>query len=162
VLGLYALQYMIDHKQSMGLEGVLPAGSNPEKRLYTTYLASTFRSLRFGLHEAHGKGMAIQVNYLLDKGAVQVRPDGTFAIDFARVKNAVRDLAHELLMVEASGDYDGAKKMLSMAVIRPEYQKALDRLSAVPVDIRPIFVTADRLVKAAPPNAKSTNKKTTK
>jgi hypothetical protein len=149
VLGLYALQYMIDHKQAMGLEGVLPAGTSPEKKLYTTYLASTFRSLRFGLHEAHGKGMAIQVNYLLDKGAVQVRPDGTFAIDFTKVKDAVRDLAHDLLMVEANGDYDGAKKMLSMAVIRPEYQKALDRLSAVPVDIKPIFVTADQLTKSA-------------
>jgi hypothetical protein len=162
VLGLYALQYMIDHKQAMGLEGVLPGGANPEKKLYTTYLASTFRSLRFGLHEAHGKGMAIQVNYLLDKGAVQVRPDGTFAIDFAKVKDAVRDLAHELLMVEANGDYDGAKKMLGMAVIRPDYQKALDRLSAVPVDIKPIFVTADQLTKLAPSGAKSGSKKAAK
>jgi len=149
VLGLYALQYMIDHKQAMGLEGVLPAGADPEKKLYTTYLASTFRSLRFGLHEAHGKGMAVQVNYLLDKAAVQVRQDGTFAIDFAKVKDAVRDLAHDLLMVEANGDYAGAKRMLGMAVIRPDYQKALDRLSAVPVDIKPIFVTANQLAKPA-------------
>jgi hypothetical protein len=154
VLGLFALQYMIDHKQAMGLEGVLPAGADPEKKLYTTYIASTFRTLRFGLHEAHGKGMAIQVNYLLDRGAVQVRPDGTFGVDFVKVKGAIRDLAHDLLMVEANGDYAGAKKMLGMAVIRPEYQKALDRLSAVPVDIRPIFVTADQLVRS--PSAKAT------
>ncbi len=154
VLGLYALQYMIDHKQAMELQGVLPAGADSEKKLYTTYLASTFRSLRFGLHEAHGKGMAIQVNFLLDKGAVLVRPDGTFAVDFMKVKDAVRDLAHDLLMVEASGDYDGAKKMLGTAVIRPEYQKALDRLSAVPVDIRPIFVTANELAKQSPATAK--------
>ncbi len=147
VLGLYALQYMIDHKQQMGLEETLPAGTDSEKKLYTTYLASTFRSLRFGLHEAHGKGMAIQVNYLLDKGAVTVNPDGTFGVDFSKIKDAVRDLAHDLLMVEANGDYAGAKKMLEMAVIRPEYQKALDRLSGVPVDIRPIFVTANELTK---------------
>ena len=158
VLGLYALQYMLDHKQAMELQGVLPAGADSEKKLYTTYLASTFRSLRFGLHEAHGKGMAIQVNFLLDKGAVQVRPDGTFAIDFTKVKDAVRDLAHDLLMLEANGDYDGAKKMLATAVIRPEYQKALDRLSAVPVDIRPIFVTADELVKQSPAPAKKKTK----
>jgi hypothetical protein len=158
VLGLYALQYMLDHKQAMELQGVLPAGADSEKKLYTTYLASTFRSLRFGLHEAHGKGMAIQVNFLLDKGAVQVRPDGTFAVDFTKVKDAVRDLVHDLLMVEANGDYDGAKKMLGTAVIRPEYQKALDRLSAVPVDIRPIFVTADELVKQRSAPAKKTAK----
>lgn len=154
VLGLYALQYMLDHKQAMELQGVLPAGADSEKKLYTTYLASTFRSLRFGLHEAHGKGMAIQVNFLLDKGAVQVRPDGTFAVDFTKVKDAVRDLAHDLLMVEANGDYEGAKKMLGTAVIRPEYQKALDRLSAVPVDIRPIFVTADELARQSSAPAK--------
>jgi hypothetical protein len=126
--------------------------------LYTTYMASTFRSLRFGLNEAHGKGMAIQVNYLLDKGAVQVRPDGTFAVDFAKIKDAVRDLAHDLLMVEAAGDYAGAKKMLGMAVIRPEYQKALDRLAVVPVDIRPIFVTADQITKPVASSKKKATK----
>jgi hypothetical protein len=101
--------------------------------------------------------MAVQVNFLLDKGAVQVRPDGTFAVDFTKVKDAVRDLAHDLLMIEANGDYDGAKKLLGTAVIRPEYRKALDRLSAVPVDIHPIFVTADELVKqsSAPPKKKA-------
>ena len=161
VLGLYALQYMIDHKAQMGLQDVLPAGADPEKKLYTTYLASTFRSLRFGLHEAHGKGMAIQVNYLLDKGAVLVRPDGTFAIDFSKVKDAVRSLAHDLLMVEANGDYAGAKKMLEMAVLRPQYQKALDRLSAVPVDIRPIFVTAEQLA-SSPGTGKKTSSTTKK
>jgi hypothetical protein len=154
VLGLYALQYMLDHKQAMELQGVLPGGADPEKKLYTTYLASTFRSLRFGLNEAHGRGMAVQVNFLLDKGAVQVRPDGTFAVDFTKVKDAVRDLAHDLLMIEANGDYDGAKKLLGTAVIRPEYRKALDRLSAVPVDIHPIFVTADELVKQSSAPAK--------
>jgi hypothetical protein len=158
VLGLFALQYMNDHKKEMGLEGVLPSGTEPEKKLYTTYMASTFRSLRFGLNEAHGKGMAIQVNYLSDKGAVQVRPDGTFAVDFEKMKSAVRDLAHDLLMVEANGDYAGAKKMLSMAVIRPDYQKALDRLSAVPVDIRPIFATADQLSKSGPSSTRKSKK----
>lgn len=146
-LGLYGLQYMIDHKKELGLEGVLPSGSNAdaERELYTTYLASSFRSLRFGLHEAHGRGMAVQVNYLMDKGAIVVRPDGTFAIDFAKIKDGVRDLTHDLLMVEANGDYAGAKKMLELAVLRPDFQKALDRLGAVPVDIHPVFTTADEL-----------------
>ena len=42
-------------------------------KLYTTYLASSFRTLRFGLNEAHGKGMALQFNYLTDKGAFVYR-----------------------------------------------------------------------------------------
>ncbi len=146
-LGLYGLQYMIEHEKELGLAGVLPAGApeQAERELYTTYLASTFRSLRFGLHEAHGRGMAVQINYLLDKGAVTVNPDGTFAVNFAKIKEGVRDLTHDLLMVEANGDYAGAKKMLDLAVLRPDFQKALERLGNVPVDIRPIFTTAEKI-----------------
>ena len=60
---------MMDHAQEMGLDEVLKSDEAAQRQLYTTYLASTFRSLRFGLNEAHGKGMAMQVNYLIDKGA---------------------------------------------------------------------------------------------
>ena len=72
ISSLFAIQYLID-------KGVLP--KSLERQLYTTFLASTFRSIRFGINEAHGRGIAIQLNYLLDKGAVTVRPDGTFAVD---------------------------------------------------------------------------------
>jgi hypothetical protein len=144
--GLFALQYMIDHAQAMGLEGVLKPDANSEKRLYTTYLTSSFRTLRFGLGEAHGKGMAMQVNYLIDKGGFVARPDGTFAVDYAKIKDAVRDLTHDLLTVEAEGNYAGAKHMLdTLGVLRPEFKQALDKLNDIPVDIEPIFVTAEEL-----------------
>jgi hypothetical protein len=148
--GLFALQYMIDHAQAMGLESVLKPDANSDKRLYTTYLASSFRTLRFGLGEAHGKGMAMQVNYLIDKGGFVARPDGTFAVDYAKIKDAVRDLTHDLLTVEAEGDYAGAKKMLdTLGVLRPEFKQALDKLGDIPVDIEPIFVTADQVAPQA-------------
>ncbi|MGB8888413.1 MAG: hypothetical protein WCC87_16920 [Candidatus Korobacteraceae bacterium] len=148
--GLFALQYMIDHAQAMGLESVLKPDPNSDKRLYTTYLASSFRTLRFGLGEAHGKGMAMQVNYLIDKGGFVARPDGTFAVDYGKIKDAVRDLTHDLLTVEAEGDYAGAKKMLdTLGVLRPEFKQALDKLGDIPVDIEPIFVTADKVAPQA-------------
>ncbi len=129
VTGLFMLQYLFDQKQ-------LPA---QEKKLYTTYLASSFRTLRFGVHEAHGKGMAMQFNYLLDKGAFVAKPDGTFAVDFSKIKGAVRDLTHDLLDIEARGDYAGAKKMLdTLGVIRPPLQKTLDALKNIPTDIEPV------------------------
>jgi hypothetical protein len=147
--GLFALQYMIDHAQAMGLADILKPDASSEKRLYTTYLASSFRTLRFGLNDAHGKGMAMQVNYLMDKGGFVARPDGTFAVDYAKVKDAVRDLTHDLLTVEAEGNYAGAKQMLdTLGVLRPEFKHALDKLGDIPVDIEPVFVTADEL---APP-----------
>jgi len=147
--GLFALQYMIEHAQAMGLADVLKPDANSEKRLYTTYLASSFRTLRFGISEAHGRGMAVQVNYLMDKSGFVVRPDGTFAVDYTKIKDAVRDLTHDLLTLEAEGNYAGAKQMLeTLGVLRPEFKAALDKLSDIPVDIEPVFVTADQV---APP-----------
>jgi peptidase M49-like protein len=139
--GLFMLQYLYDHK-------LIEGGAAAERKLYTTYLASTFRSLRFGLNGAHGKGMAMQVNYLTDKGGFVAREDGRFEVQFDKIKGAVRDLVHDLLTIEATGDYAGAKRMLDeLGVIRPDMQKALNALSEIPVDIEPIFVTANGLAK---------------
>jgi len=141
VTGLFMLQYLYDHK-------LIEGGAGAERKLYTTFLASTFRTLRFGLNDAHGKGMAMQVNYLMDKGGFIAREDGRFEVNFDKIKAALRDLDHDLLMLEATGDYAGAKRMLEeLGVIRPEMRKALAGLSDIPVDIEPIFVTANEVAK---------------
>jgi hypothetical protein len=146
VTGLFALQFLMSQADSGKMSIPLPHAADAERKLYTTYLASSFRTLRFGLQDAHAKGMAMQFNYLLDKGAFVANPDGTFSVDFGKIKDAVRSLDHDLLTVEATGDYNAAKKMLTeLSVVRPEVQKALDRLKSLPTDIEPIFVTADAL-----------------
>ena len=133
--GLWALQYMIDR-------GIIE--KSMERTLYTTYLASMFRSVRFGITEAHGRGVAMQFNYLTDEGAIKFNDaKGTFSIDHAKIKDSVRKLTHDLLTLEAEGSYDKAKAMLDkFAVIRPPMQQALDRLKDVPVDIEPMFPLA--------------------
>lgn len=142
VTGLFALQWLMDHDAS----GALAKGPDAERRLYTTFLASSFRTLRFGVTEAHARGMALQVNFLVDKGGFVVNRDGTFAVDAAKIKDAVKDLDHELLTLEATGDYARAKKMLDeLGVLRPPVEKMLDSLKDVPIDIQPIFVTAESL-----------------
>lgn len=135
VLGLFMLQFLED-------KGYL---KHDETQLYTTFLASSFRTLRFGLNEAHGKGMALQFSYLANKGAFVYR-DGAWSVDMAKMRGAVRDLAHDLLTVEATGDYAGAKKMLdTLGVMRPDVAETLKRAGNVPVDIKPVFVTADAI-----------------
>jgi hypothetical protein len=133
--GLWALQYMIDH-------GIIE--KSMERTLYTTYLASMFRSVRFGITEAHGRGVAMQFNYLTDEGAIKFNEaKGTFSIDHAKIKDGVTKLTHDLLTLEAEGSYDKAKAMLDkFAVIRSPMQQALDRLKDVPVDIEPVFPLA--------------------
>jgi hypothetical protein len=67
-------------------------------------------------------------------------------VDLVNIKQAVRNLTHDLLTLEATGDYAEAKKMLdTLGIIRPETKIALDKLRGIPVDIDPRFVTADGL-----------------
>jgi hypothetical protein len=146
VTGLFALHLLMSRADRGELRAPLPHGPAAERQLYTTYLASSFRTLRFGMQEAHAQGMAMQFNYLLDKGAYVRNRDGTFSVNLSEIPDAIRSLDHDLLTLEATGDYNGAKKMLAeLSVIRPEVQRALDRLKSLPTDIEPIFVTADAL-----------------
>lgn len=133
--GLWALQYLID-------KGVFK--KTMERSLYTTYLASMFRSVRFGITEAHGRGVALQFNYLTDEGAIKFdEATGTFSVENSRIKEAVRKLTHDLLTLEAEGSYSRAKEMLDKyALIRPPMKGALDKLKSVPVDIEPVFPLA--------------------
>lgn len=116
-----------------------------QKILWPTYLAGMFRSVRFGIDEAHGGGTALQFNYISDKGGFVYDPKAQrFAVDPAKIEGAVRDLAHELLMIEAKGDYAAARAFVEKyRVIRPELKAALDRLTDVPVDVRPIYAYRD-------------------
>lgn len=135
VLGLFMLQLLFDR-------GYM---KHDENQLYTTFLASSFRTLRFGLNEAHGKGMAVQFNYLVNKGAF-VHRSGGWEVDESKIREGVRDLAHDLLTIEATGDYAGAKNMLdTLGVLRPEMAATLANVKDVPTDIRPIFETAEKI-----------------
>ena len=141
ISGLFALQYLVD-------KGVIDASM--ARTLPATYLAELFRSVRFGVAEAHGKGTALQLNTFLDAGAVSVK-NGAFTVDAAKFKQAVLALTHDLLMIEAHGDAAAARALLAkMGVVRPEVQRAIDKLAHVPVDIEPHFVTAQKLLREHP------------
>src|SRR5436190_3438780 len=101
ISGLFALQRLVD-------KGVLD--KSLERTMYVTFLASAFRSIRFGLNEAHGKGVALQLNTLLDAGAVRVAPDGTLAVVPERIRQAVAKLTGEIMTLQASGDVERARE----------------------------------------------------
>jgi len=137
VSGLWALQQLVD-------KGVI--SKDLERTMYTTFLASAFRSIRFGINEAHGKGIALQLNHFLDTGAVVVNKDGTFTVVPGKIKESVNALTKQLMELQASGNRATAESLLEkMGVVRPEVKRILDRLSNVPVDIEPRYVTAEKL-----------------
>ncbi len=139
ISGLWALQRLVD-------TGVID--KSLERTMYTTFLASAFRSIRFGVDEAHGKGIAVQLNYFLDTGAVKVNADGTFSVVPAKMKQAVTSLTKQFMEIQGRGDRKAAEALLAKyGVVRPPVQRVLERLKDVPVDIEPRYVTAEELVR---------------
>jgi hypothetical protein len=137
VSGLWALKQLADR-------GKIDA--EIARTMYTTFLASAFRSIRFGVNEAHGRGIAIQLNSFLDQGAFVAQPDGTFLVDEAKIGGAVTSLTRDIMTLQAEGSYDKAKALIeTLGVVRPAVQKVLDRLTTVPVDIEPKFTVAESL-----------------
>jgi hypothetical protein len=139
IAGLWAMQQLIDARV---LDRAL------ERTMFDSFLAGAFRTLRFGSGDAHGKGMAMQLNWLLDEGGVVVDAKGRFAIVPAKIKAAVTSLTTRIMTVQAHGDYAAAREMLDrLGVVRPAAQAVIDRLAAVPTDIAPRFVTAEQLLR---------------
>ena len=130
-LGVYDLYRLADR-------GVVDAAVL--ENLPWTYTAGLFRSARFGATEAHGLGVVIQTNYLLEKGALLVGDDGRFSPVPELFDAAVTELAHEILMSQALGSYEMASRLVEeYGTVRPEMQAVIDSLTDVPVDIDPVY-----------------------
>jgi hypothetical protein len=106
-----------------------------------TYLAGIFRSVRFGIGEAHGKANAIQFNYLVGKGAIVYEAaTGRFRMDVPVFEKAIGELVGEICTIQAEGDYAASQAFIQRyAVLTPELEGALAKLTHIPVDIAPVF-----------------------
>jgi Peptidase family M49 len=134
VSGLWALKQLADQGK---------IDREIARTMYTTFLASAFRSIRFGVNEAHGRGIAIQLNAFLDAGAFTVANDGTFSVDEAKIGSAVTNLTRDIMTLQAEGSYAKARDLMTrLGVVRPPVQAVLDKLKGVPVDIEPRFTSA--------------------
>jgi len=118
------------------------------EEVYIDHVADMFRCVRFGITEAHGLGCLTQFNFLRERGAITYdETTGLFAADLEVIPVAIAELAHVYLMMQATGDYDGAGAFIErFGTIAPEMQGALDQLAVtVPVDIRPHYAVEDMM-----------------
>jgi hypothetical protein len=61
--------------------------------------------------------------------------------------DAIREMLREILMLQANGDRAGASKMLEVyGAMSPTLERALGRLDGIPVDIRPIYASAGKII----------------
>ena len=111
------------------------------KEQSATYLAGLFRSVRFGIGEAHGQANAIQFNYLMEKNAIAVdETTGRFSIDVQVFEKAIADLVAEICLIQAAGDYAASVKFIDQyGGMVPALSNALEKLEDIPVDVEPVF-----------------------
>jgi hypothetical protein len=134
VLGLWNIRYAQQHKLITSFD---------EKSLYATYAGLMFRSMRFGIEEAHGRGTAVQWNWIREHGGIAPIADGKFTVDVDKFREGVQSLATELLTIEATGDFNRANALLEKyGKSTPEMQSVISKLNDIPVDIWPVFPAA--------------------
>ena len=130
VLGLY----MITELHEAGELGEIDLRDN-----YVTFMASIFRSIRFGASSAHGRANMVRFNFFAEQGAfIRDAESGRYKVDFDRMQEAMAALSELLLTLQGNGDYEGASELMAMkGVISEELQGDLDRLTnaSIPVDI---------------------------
>jgi hypothetical protein len=136
VAGMFGLAWLVEH------------GALPKDRLeeyYASYVAGIFRTLRFGIGEAHGRAEMMEFNYLLEQRALS-HAAGRYAIDYARIGSALAQLARELLEMEATGDRGRVEAWFAKyGRMAAELKSALAGTSDIPVDIQPVFSFPDKV-----------------
>src|SRR5699024_7956307 len=128
VLGLYMIEQLLNKDV---LQGDI-------KNFYTTFIASIFRSVRFGAGDAHGIANMVRFNYFKEQDAFTRLDDGTYKVNFDKMQDAVKSLSHLILTLQGNGDYAGVAKLVKeKGKIGPPLQKDLNRLEKanIPVDI---------------------------
>ena len=132
ILGMYNNVFMVE-------KDVFPKTFIEET--YVTFLAGTFRSVRFGINEAHGGGNAIIYNYLLEKGAYEYNEQTQkVKVNFEKIGPALEELANIVLMIQAEGNYQGAKDLIAKYVVNsPSMETLRKKLEHLPVDIKPVY-----------------------
>ena len=129
ILGLYMVTQLFE-------QGVLAEGEL--KDYYTTFMASIFRSVRFGASSAHGKANMIRFNYFADAGAFERNASGQYAINMEKMRGAMNSLSEKILTLQGDGDYNGVAELVAtLGVVSPQLKADLDKLTdaGIPVDV---------------------------
>jgi Peptidase family M49 len=137
VVGMFALKWLVDR------------GALKKERLeeyYASYVAGIFRTVRFGVGEAHGRAEMMELNYLLSESAI-TNNGGRYHVEYAKMPDAIARLAKELLEQEATGDRARTEAWFKKYGTMPAaLERALDAAREVPIDVDPI-VSFDETVK---------------
>jgi hypothetical protein len=113
--------------------------------LLVSYFAGLFRSVRFGVAEAHGRGAALQINRFLEEGAATYDTGtATFRVHPDKLEASIKKLVADLCLLQHRGQRQAVDALLDKyGVLSPPMAAALERLGDIPVDIRPHYPLGD-------------------
>lgn len=129
VLGIYMITKLYDKGELKDVD---------LKDYYVTFLASIFRSVRFGASSAHGKANMVRFNYFKDMGAFSQNENGRYSVNMDKFREAIDSLSKDILVLQGEGDYEGTGKLLNeKGTIDANLKASLDRLSDknIPIDV---------------------------
>jgi hypothetical protein len=110
------------------------------KKSKATFVAGLYRSIRFGSEKAHGKGNLIQLNFLMDKGAITTNEDGTLGINDEIFFDVVGELAGKVLTIQAEGNYEEAGNLFKdYGVVKPRIEENIEKLKDIPRDLNTTY-----------------------
>jgi hypothetical protein len=135
VMGIYNIIFMVKR-------GELP--EDFKNKVLFTYITGLFRSIRFGVVEAHGKGAALQLNTYLKEGSVVFLPDsGTYQVNFKKLEESIRNLVKNICTWQHNGDKKVVDDIFEeFAKLDENTIASLEKLKDIPVDIRPCYPLA--------------------
>jgi hypothetical protein len=129
ILGLYMVTSLID-------SGTLSEGTIED--YYVTFMASVFRSVRFGASSAHGRANMLRFNFFEQRGAFTRNDAGQYRVDIAKMKTAMTELSRELLTLQGNGDYAAVRAFTEkMGYVNSTLQADLERVNqkGIPTDV---------------------------
>jgi hypothetical protein len=131
IVGLFGLKWLVDH-------GVV--AKEKLNGYYLSNVAGIFRTVRFGVAEAHGKAEMMEFNYFVDHKVIRHdNATGRYVVELEKMPAAVADLAKELLEQEAIGDRARTEAWFKRYGTMPaDLAQALAKATDVPVDIDPV------------------------
>ena len=135
VMGVWNILFMME-------KGELPAAERPQ--LYATYVTGLFRAMRFGVADAHGRGAAVQYNFLREHGGFDWDAGARrYRVNDAKMKSAVSALVGAIVKLQGDGDYEGVKAFNARyGTLDANAQAVIATMRSIPVDIQPSYPDA--------------------
>ncbi|WDE05907.1 hypothetical protein SG34_002955 [Thalassomonas viridans] len=132
ISGMHSLIYLMD-------KGIVDA--KRRNNFFISYLGSLFRSMRFGLNQAHGKAAVLSLNYFAENGGVSYdKNSGRWTLNDKKFEENIASLAKALLILEGDGDNSKVQAFFDRwAVNSPRIQASLDKVNHLPIDVLPEY-----------------------